>query len=67
MDVMVQRLLRNSASHGGVAMELAWWRGEADVVEAAEPGAGWGEGGGGMGDEGQRRMEEPAAGVLLTA
>ncbi len=48
-------------------MELAWWRGEADVVEAAEPGAGWGEGGGGMGDEGQRRMEEPAAGVLLTA
>ena len=49
-------------------MELAWWRGEADVVEAAEPGAGWGEGGGGgMGDEGQRRMEEPAAGDLLTA
>ena len=43
-------------------MELAWWRGEADVVEAAEPGAGWEEGGG-MGDEGQRRMEEPAAGV----
>ena len=27
-------------------MELAWWRGEADVVEAAEPGAGWEEGGG---------------------
>ena len=30
-------------------MELAWWRGEADVVEAAEPGAGWEEGEGGRG------------------
>ena len=35
-------------------MELAWWRGEADVVEAAEPGAGWGEGGGGDGGRGAK-------------
>ena len=28
-------LLRNSASHGGVAFELAWWLGDLDATEAA--------------------------------
>jgi hypothetical protein len=36
---ILRRLLRNSASHGGVAMELAWWLGEADVAEAADSGS----------------------------
>jgi len=40
-------------------MELAWWRGEADVVEAAEPGAGWGEGGGGWGTRGKDGWRSP--------
>ena len=47
-------------------MELAWWRGEADVVEAAEPGAGWEEGGG-DGGRGTKADGGARSGSWLTA